>query len=293
MDLLSYLLGKEKSGGTEPIDTTDLRTVINLTGASLTSETPISAYSDELYDGYLNIIDNTSSFTNEIIGTNTTGIIEDGYNYPVREMKLSKLSTQSETPTSSNPVEVSNIDSSVSITISDGTNSDTDSISLGANKLYGLGTNKNDEIVINKVGNCSITKKIGEYILNGGETGWMLSSSDTNTTFFYLPLSYISSDIMSDYFIRNDNLYYEDVECIKGNTSNNRLFLRISNSIATTTTQLKAWLSTHNVHIYYVLQTPQEIDLNTNVDLTLYNGDNTITNSKSMDMNITYVKNYK
>ena len=56
MDLLSYLLGKEKSGGTEPIDTTDLRTVINLTGASLTSETPISAYSDELYDGYLNII---------------------------------------------------------------------------------------------------------------------------------------------------------------------------------------------------------------------------------------------
>ena len=42
--------------------------------------------------------------------------------------------------------------------------------------------------------------------------------------------------------------------------------------------------------IYYVLDTPSLIDLNYNVDLTLYEGTNTITNSENMDMEITYIK---
>ena len=42
--------------------------------------------------------------------------------------------------------------------------------------------------------------------------------------------------------------------------------------------------------IYYVKDTPQLIDLEQNVDTTLYNDTNTITNSNEMTMNIKYIK---
>lgn len=42
--------------------------------------------------------------------------------------------------------------------------------------------------------------------------------------------------------------------------------------------------------IYYVLDTPQTINISDKVDLVLYDGNNTITNSEDMNMSITYIK---
>ena len=57
-----------------------------------------------------------------------------------------------------------------------------------------------------------------------------------------------------------------------------------------TPNDFETWLSTHNTDVYYVLITPQLIDLNYTVDLTLYEGTNNVTNSEDMDMNITFIK---
>lgn len=104
-------------------------------------------------------------------------------------------------------------------------------------------------------GDWYLEKHIGKYTFNGSET-WTLALSGTNTNLYYSQLTYISADVLSDYFTRNDNLYLEDVEGMRGVENNDRMWFRISNTTASDSTAFKTWLSTHNTSVYYVLETP-------------------------------------
>lgn len=126
------------------------------------------------------------------------------------------------------PTNINVIKTSVEITISDETNTNTETIPLGNNEIVGIGNNK-DELIIDKIGHCYLNKKTAKIDSYNGET--------------------ITTDYMS------------------------------------TTGGLDTGAT-----VYYVLDTPQLIDLNYTADLTLYEGNNTITNSENMDMEIKYIK---
>ena len=72
--------------------------------------------------------------------------------------------------------------------------------------------------------------------------------------------------------------------------TSNRLFLRL-NTYANNLNGLKGWLSTHNITVYYVLETSQEIDLGSlseeNIEkLKTFAGTNNITVNASLDTNV-------
>lgn len=132
---------------------------------------------------------------------------------------------------------------------------------------------------------------IGEYTFDGSET-WSLATSGTNTNLYYSQLTYISANVLSNYFTRNDNLYNEDVEGMRGVTSNNRMWFRISNTTASDSTAFKTWLSTHNTQVDYVLATPY---LSLIEDTTLIEQLDNIQNAMSYEgqTNVSQVNNDK
>lgn len=132
-----------------------------------------------------------------------------------------------------------------------------------------------------------IEKQIGKLVFDGSES-WYKAVTGTNTNLYYTQLTYISADVLSQYFTRNDNLYSEDVEGMRGVTSNNRMWFRISNTTASDATAFKTWLSTHNTIVYYVLSTPtytkienEELVNQLESVLNLYKGINNITITSS------------
>lgn len=177
-------------------------------------------------------------------------------------------------------------------TITDGTNSKIITMPLNDNEIVGKGNYK-DEYIIDKNGHCWLNKKIKKAYLGVD----ILFSSTTGG--FY-------SQSVNDYATSNNTPlcnWYKGILNVAaiGGVSNNeiafnqssspypRLYLKDSNYSSATT--LNSDLSTNGVYMYYVLATEQLIDLNYNVDLTLYDGINNISNSEDMDMAIKYVKN--
>ena len=184
-------------------------------------------------------------------------------------------------------------------TISDGTNSKIITIPLNDNEICGIGDYK-DELVIDKLGNAKITKKIGKAVLNGSETytgmtwpsgkyGYSVSIIDIKQTTSLSDISLLFSNYYKAY--SQNGLYGLDVGNYGIANRQNQSEIIIRNDDCLTSTDLKNWLSTHNTDVYYVLDTPQLIDLNYTVNMELYDGTNNITNSENMDMAIKYVKN--
>ena len=174
------------------------------------------------------------------------------------------------------------------------------SIPLNNNEIAGIGDYK-DELIVDRNGHCWLNKKIEKIVLDGDTKKFITKSpyftSDTKGFYqFSLPNKYIGNDGdtnngKSDYFMfrsgsanqafRNysNGLWWE------GNALNCYAILEL-----TTLADANAWLLEHNTTIYYKLKESAFtlIDLNYNVDLTLYSGINNITNSDDMDMAIKY-----
>lgn len=181
-------------------------------------------------------------------------------------------------------------------TISDGTNSRITTIPLNDNEIVGIGDYK-DEYIIDKNGHCWLNKKTNKIVLDGSESGWSIaSSSGTRVAYERLVsdiVSYTNGQIIPDLLSnRFTPISYNGTWKI-GNVSrwiNRKSLVLIVEPNISTTEDFKTWLSTHNTEVYYVLATANLIDLNYNVDLTLYEGINNITNSEDMDMAIKYVE---
>ncbi len=231
-------------------------------------------------------------------------LINDGYS--IQELKLSKLSTQEGTPSPEYPQEVNTIKTSIDIIITNGTNTNTTTVPLGNNEICGIGDYK-DELIVDENGHCWLNKKIGKLVLNGTEDDLSCPTKyDNNTKAIIryrgtidLAGSGTRTDLLSNYFIARSDVYADNDKI--GFYANTNAYLNfaihyntIGATTSSTTSQIlnlaKTWLGTHNVITYYKLATPQLIDLNYDVDLTLYESANTISNSENADMSLTYIE---
>lgn len=157
---------------------------------------------------------------------------------------------------------------------------------LNDNEIAGIGTYK-DELIVDKNGKCWLNKKVGKAIFDGSESGWVKASSTTMVDRYIINTNlYLNnSNSKCNYFIKggiNENLY------IWFNNSGVQLGFNFASYGTTTLEQWKEWLSTHNLILYQPLATPELIDLNYTVDLTLFEGVNNISNSEDMDMTLKY-----
>lgn len=174
--------------------------------------------------------------------------------------------------------------------------SQTLNIDLQGNELCSIGDTK-DILDISVTGDTEINKKIGKVVLDGSEN-WRIGTApnQTNTTYFSCDsydniISAKTNKIMSDYFLYNNDLWLRDVEGIYFDIVNSNLIrIRISKDIVTTVEEFKTWLSTHNVTVYYVLATPETINLSSTNPLYLYDGINHLTNDNNADMVAKMVK---
>lgn len=183
----------------------------------------------------------------------------------------------------------------VNVVVSDGTNTNNYPIPLNNNEIVGIGDYK-DELKVDKSGHVFINKKTGKKIITGSES-WNYSAQ-TNSVFY-------STNTITD-FARSNNIPFSNYYKGKSNVANARTassyggnnsilfttsttnYVYIVDNRYTSSDDLKNWLSTHNTEVYYVLETPELIDLQTTVDLKLFKGVNNVSNSEDGYMTIEY-----
>lgn len=343
-------------------DTTDLRTVINMTDVNLTSQTPFGDYPDGLYNGYINVLKNKYILADNMNKDTSSGVINEGSGLPIYNFKLTKESTQSGTPTPISPEEINTVkgisnllppdinsytkdgltitkndDNTYTIkgrsqrsssiefttksdyfTIPAGTYTSFTNLNNGRNFIYmrkdsGEYETLSDDTSDSKTITLNEDKQYNRIYLyvNGagevfddvikltlvegtqkpeytpyGEKYIRLSITGNNTKNIILPLD--NNELVG----KNDNLDKYIVDKY-GNCYIEKVFAKIDSYNGETITT-DYWSTTGGLDtgatIYYVLDTPQLIDLNYTADLTLYEGTNTITNNESADMEITYIK---
>ena len=106
-------------------------------------------------------------------------------------------------------------------------------------------------------GNWYIYKEIGKVVLNGASSeNWTLDS--TNSRFYNI--NYINDYMVNQRTNAITNYYRYGDSASDGyfalSGSNNYLFIHFPNSSTNTVALFKTWLSSHNVEVYYVLNTP-------------------------------------
>lgn len=162
-------------------------------------------------------------------------------------------------------------------------------IPLNGNEIAGIGDYK-EELIVDKNGKVWLNKLTGKVVLDGSEN-WNRNSNNNDTYRFYISKpNNALSPCLSQYFSYNTVYANYDNSIYIGNT--NLIVSRVltNNTYIEEISDFKAWLSTHNTPVYYVLEETNPIDLNTTVDLRLFKGVNNITNSEEADMKIRYVE---
>ena len=168
-------------------------------------------------------------------------------------------------------------------------------IDLQGNKLCSKSDVK-DKLII-KNGRAKILKKIGEIVVKEVGNVYSINSDIPNTT--YVKIYSILKDNpsasskvalpMSNY-LPGKHIYAIDQIGIYTDSSD--VAFRLPKAIGTTKKEINAWLSTHNLIIYYVLAQEKEINLGEVDNINLFTEDNNILNSESANMKIGYYTDY-
>ena len=173
-------------------------------------------------------------------------------------------------------------------------------IDLQGNELCSLPNNVKDELVIEN-GRAKIIKRIGKVVLDGSEAWYQAGTQLPNTFTTYTFLNdmidnYVSTDLlfMSDKFkgVSNSGNYASnDSNIIMQNSSNQfkLMIMRIEKSLLSSVDVegFKTWLSTHNVEVYYALETPIDIEITDPTLLAQLNALEQITQYKHTYITIT------
>lgn len=169
-------------------------------------------------------------------------------------------------------------------------------IPLNNNEIVGIGDYK-DELKVDKSGHVFINKKTGKVVLDGTETftsmGWAGGKHGFRTTISDIKIitsSSQNSNCISNYYksYSPSDLFSLAVKNYGVSNRANQSEIIIRNDDCENSTDLQTWLSTNNTEVYYVLETPELIDLNTTVDIELFKGVNNISNSENGYMTIEY-----
>ena len=166
-------------------------------------------------------------------------------------------------------------------------------IDLQGNELCSLPDGTKDELVVEN-GRAKIIKRVDKIILNGSEKwGQNVNQTKDNTSYYY---SYVLDNLAkkgsqvgtlrSNFFI-NQETYNADREGISMSAAAPYLRLRINTSIASTAEKLLTWLSTHDVEVYYALETPIDIEITDPTLLAQLNALEQITQYKHTYITIT------
>ena len=170
---------------------------------------------------------------------------------------------------------------------------ETVNVNLNGNELCSVSDDIKDKLVID-TNNASIIKKTKKFILNENAE-IALDKLLTNTARFVVYNVATSMDnypsaisthfgYLVDYNIDKEHFYI---------TRNGAMYLFINQSVASTVDELKTWLSTNNVVIYYELATTTEIGLG-NVDTLLaVSGENNISINTNIDSTFSLMYPYK
>lgn len=165
-------------------------------------------------------------------------------------------------------------------------------INLQGNELCSIGDVK-DELVVEN-GRAKIIKRIGKVVLDGSENYWFMDKELTNTVRFYTSeilanKAKQAQPILSNYFVTAtsiNNINNDDSESAYV-LNRTQPAIRINKSIANTLVTFKTWLSTHNVEVYYVLETPIDIEITDPTLLAQLNALEQITQYKHTYITIT------
>lgn len=202
-------------------------------------------------------------------------------------LELDKESTQGANPTPTDPQEINTITTSITITVSDSENNvKTKTIPLGNNEIAGIG-DKKDKLIIDKNGHCYLqknTRKLELPISNMNNAadypGWQALTQlkhDYNNKNGYFK-SY------ANYLSNISNYAYN----IGINTAGNGVLYLSKASFGLTQAQWKEQYPDLVFKIIYDLQEPELVDLDYTIDMSIFKGNNTITNDKNAYMQIQY-----
>ena len=166
-------------------------------------------------------------------------------------------------------------------------------IDLQGNELCSLPNGTKDELVVEN-GRAKIIKRIGKVVLDGSENYWFMDKELTNTVRFYTSeilanKAKQAQPILSNYFVTAtsiNNINNDDSESAYV-LNRTQPAIRINKSIANTLATFKTWLSTHNVEVYYDLETPIDIEITDPTLLAQLNALEQITQYKHTYITIT------
>ena len=119
--------------------------------------------------------------------------------------------------------------------------------------------------------------RINKVVLNGSETYVNKNITDNNLLFqTTINTSINNSNIKSNYFTENTNLWSTDVEGMRFYDKVLRMRIKSSLLADITTSEnainsFKNWLSTHNTEVYYILETPTKTSLSDTLQEQLEN----------------------
>lgn len=172
-------------------------------------------------------------------------------------------------------------------------------IDLKGNELCSLPNGIKDELIIEN-NRVKINKRIGKVVLNGTQSiGYSSVINDDKfvAQFFNIGTAIkVSSTMISDKFTYKPNGWSSNAENIStGGSRNNLVQIKILQSRLEEISNkgLTSWLLTHNIKVYYELETPYEVDLG-EIDMpaTFEGVNNIITDSDlSPNIKIDYVTN--
>lgn len=159
------------------------------------------------------------------------------------------------------------------------------SIPLNNNIIAGIGDYK-DELKVDKSGNVFINKKTGKVVLDGTED-WTYQLQYTRFIYNFGD-TWNAVNINTRLFVYMNYFHYLETGRENGAGYLVQQSIYLYNFNLNNVSDFKSWLSTHNIEVYYPLETPELINLQTKVDIELFKGVNNISNSEDGYMTIEY-----
>ena len=144
-------------------------------------------------------------------------------------------------------------------------------INLQGNELCSLPNGIKDELVIEN-GKAKIIKRIGKVVLDGSEN-WISNEVGIGYVRYTLFIDDLvlttTSDVNKYYAISNNFVSSTSNQTVNDKAdanricvvSNKRLLVKTLDTTLSNVNLFKTWLSTHNVEVYYVLETPIDIEI--------------------------------
>ena len=163
-------------------------------------------------------------------------------------------------------------------------------INLQGNELCSLPNGVKDELIVEN-GRAKIIKKVGEIVYDGsGDEIWSYGESGIEGI---KAISTTLDDMLSGNYLDGLSNYFHNDKSGKAKNSirfganSNLIFIYVDETEFASLTDFKTWLSTHNIEVYYVLETPIDIEITDPTLLAQLNALEQITQYKHTYITIT------